>query len=163
MAKTCIWADMGWLSDTSRRNIEMMRLWNRLVKLPENRRTHKVFKWSFIRNSAWCKDIQEVLSKCNMLDLYRNICTGKLSDVKDILLQAQQREIQTEVLFKPKLKVYREIKCEYNTAEPFVHQVNNRKSRSLITLLRARCLPIEVEVGRWQNVPRENRICKNMQ
>ena len=63
-------------------------------------------------------------------------------------------------MFKPKLKVYRGIKCKYNAPESFVYNVNNRKSRSLITLLRAGCLPIKVELGRWQNIPGANRSGK---
>ena len=38
VAKTCLVADMGWLSDYNRRQVEMLRTWN----------------------SAWCRDIQEV-------------------------------------------------------------------------------------------------------
>ena len=160
VAKTCLVADMGWVSDYNRRQIEMLRTWNRLIKLPKDRITYKIFQWSYERNSAWCRDIQEVFSRCKMLDVYLNKITCNLSEAKEEFLKAQERQFKTETLFKPKLKLYRKIKQTYNNTEAFVSNVNNRKSRSLITLLRAGCLPLEVEIGRWYNVPRESRICK---
>ena len=33
----------GWLSDYNRRQVEMLRTWNRLVKLPKDRLTYKIF------------------------------------------------------------------------------------------------------------------------
>ena len=138
----------------------MLRTWNRLVKLPKDRLTYKIFQWSYERNSAWCRDIQEVFSRCEMLDVYLNKKTCNLSEAKKEFLKAQERQFETETLFKPKLKLYRKIKQTYNHTEAFVSNVNNRRSRSLITLLRAGCLPLEVKIGRWYNVPRECRICK---
>ena len=160
VAKTCLVADMGWLSDYNRRQVEMLRTWNRLVKLPKDRLTYKIFQWSYERNSAWCRDIQEVFSRCEMLDVYLNKKTCNLSEAKKEFLKAQERQFETETLFKPKLKLYRKIKQTYNHTAAFVSNVNNRRSRSLITLLRAGCLPLEVKIGRWYNVPRECRICK---
>ena len=160
VAKTCLVADMGWVSDYNRRQIEMLRTWNRLIKLTKDRLTYKIFQWSYERNSAWCRDIQEVFSRCKMLDVYLNKITCNLSEAKEEFLKAQERQFKTETLFKPKLKLYRKIKQTYNNTAAFVSNINNRKSRSLITLLRAGCLPLELEIGRWYNVPRESRICK---
>ena len=75
------------------------------------------------------------------------------------LVRADWNTLDTR-LYISKLKLYRKIKQTYNNTEAFVSNVNNRRSRSLITLHRAGCLPLEVETGRWYNVPRECRICK---
>ena len=51
------------------------------------------------------------------------------------MLSLLGKDMQTEVLFKQKLEIYREIKSTYNSTKPYVYnyQVNdNRKSRSLI-------------------------------
>ena len=37
--------DMGWTTGRVRRHIEIIRLWNRLIKMPETRLTHKIFLW----------------------------------------------------------------------------------------------------------------------
>ena len=46
--------DMGWVSSGNRRNIEMFRYWNRIIKMDPNRITKKVFTWDFVkRRSVW--------------------------------------------------------------------------------------------------------------
>ena len=46
--------------------------------------------------------------------------TCNLSEAKKEFLKAQERQFETETLFKPKLKLYRKIKQTYNHTEAFV-------------------------------------------
>ena len=65
-------SDMGWPLDTTRRKVEILRYWNRIHHLSDNRLTKKIFNWLYNGNSAWCRDACEVLTECEMLDVYRN-------------------------------------------------------------------------------------------
>ena len=45
VAKTCL------VADNNRRQVEMLRTWNRLVKLPKDRLTYKIFQWSYTKGT----------------------------------------------------------------------------------------------------------------
>ena len=45
-------------------------------------------------------------------------------------------------------------------AENYVELNLKKQIRSVITQLRAGCLPIEIELGRYQTIPRDQRLCK---
>ena len=47
--------------------------------------------------------------------------------------------------------------------ENYVNMNLNKYVRSVIAQFRAGSLPIEIELGRYQRIPRENRICKQCQ
>jgi hypothetical protein len=40
-----IFGDMGWMETRNRRQLEMLRLWNRLIKMENNRLTKRIFLW----------------------------------------------------------------------------------------------------------------------
>ena len=39
-------------------------------------------------------------------------------------------------------------------------RIKNKRNRSLLARLRAGCLDLEIGIGRWQGIDRENRVCK---
>ena len=49
------------------------------------------------------------------------------------------------------------LKVEFYT-EPYIFRIKNQRNRYL--LARAGCLNLESEIGRWQGIDRQNRICK---
>ena len=58
-----------------------------------------------------------------------------------------------------KALLYKSIKTEFYT-ELYVFKVRNKRNRSLLSRLRAGCLDLEIETGRWRGIQREDRICK---
>jgi len=57
--------DMGWVPGSIQRKCEMVRLWNRLVNLPENRITKKVFLWSK-KKSIWAAELQTIFADAQL-------------------------------------------------------------------------------------------------
>ena len=46
--------DMGWMSTENRQYLSMLRFWNRLLKLPDNRLTKRIFIYDFyLTQSIW--------------------------------------------------------------------------------------------------------------
>ena len=41
-----------------------------------------------------------------------------------------------------------------------MYRIINKRNRSLFSRLRAGCLDLEIETGRWRGIPKEQRICK---
>ncbi len=60
---------------------------------------------------------------------------------------------------KPKLHTYVTFKDSYEV-KPYSLSFINRKHRSYLAQYRCGILPLEIETGRWQNKPEEERISK---
>ncbi len=57
-------ADMGWIPSKIRRHTEILRMWNRLVKMEDNRLTKKVFFWDkTFSQFSWCSDIHNIFNE----------------------------------------------------------------------------------------------------
>ena len=67
-------------------------------------------------------------------------------------------EWQNNIPLSPKLCTYVTFKNEYE-AEPYVKKFLTRKQRSVIAQLRSGTLPLQIETGRFQNIPLEYRLC----
>ena len=66
--------DMGWTRPSLRRYLCMLRLWNRLLIIDDNRITKKIFLWSLRDENMWAREIKNVFE---MLDL--SICYESVS------------------------------------------------------------------------------------
>ena len=64
------------------------------------------------------------------------------------------------ILKKPKLRTYVGFKEEFFT-EPYVTSYLKRGQRSLCAQLRAGCLLLAVEVGRYKGLPEEERVVED--
>ena len=68
-----IQGEMGWLSLKYLRYIAMTRLWNRLLKMDDNRLTKKMFTWFFNHPSnTWFSEIQNIATKLGMQHIFIN-------------------------------------------------------------------------------------------
>ncbi len=63
-----------------------------------------------------------------------------------------------EILDNKKLAVYAAIKDSYNI-DKYTTAINDRHLRKYLTCLRLGCHSLQIEVGRYKNIPRENRMC----
>lgn len=62
--------DMGWLPGSIRRKCEMIRLWNRLVNMSEDRINKKVFIWSKFNGSPRAKEIFTLFEEVGLQYIY---------------------------------------------------------------------------------------------
>ena len=61
-----IQGDMGWTPPIVRRQLKCLRLWNRLVKMDENRLTRCIFIWDYIRcRHNWCYEVKNIFKSIN--------------------------------------------------------------------------------------------------
>ena len=57
-----IQGDMEWIPPHIRRQLNCLRLWNRLLDLDANRITKRIFVWDYTRNKLnWCRDVNNIL------------------------------------------------------------------------------------------------------
>ena len=65
--------DTGWLTDKYRRYLAILRFWNRLIGMPNDRVRKKIFNWDFENDrNSWCGDVKTILSLLDMSDVYQN-------------------------------------------------------------------------------------------
>ncbi len=71
--------DMGWNSCKIKQHINMICLWNRLIKMDENRLTKRVFKWDYNICKNWCFEVKEIFSSIQLQIVYddMNKCSLK--------------------------------------------------------------------------------------
>ena len=149
--------DTGWDPCITRRHTNMLRYWNRVVRLDEHRLTRKILMWDFALNTKnWSAEICSIFENLNLEieDLFRiDITASRLklrSDYETKWLQAMQQ--------KPKLRTYVLFKNNYKL-ESYVSSNLTRSQRSFLAQLRSGVLPLRVETGRFQNEQLENRLC----
>jgi hypothetical protein len=153
--------DMGWVGCKVRRDLEMLRFWNRLLNMNANCLTKKVFIWDYSQQrsiSNWNSDIYKLFEKIGKMYNYVNLIPINLNEAKQILVNCEKQSWSDNLLDYPKLRFYRNFKYCKET-EAFVYCVHNRSQRSILAQLRCGILPLKVETGRFNQIPLEFRLC----
>ena len=81
--------DMGWMVSSSRRWINILRLWNKLIKMNENRLTKKVFEYDYfvlLGGKIWCSDVKTILTKVDLLTNFYDKTPVDLEEIENQLL-----------------------------------------------------------------------------
>ena len=143
----------------------MLRFWNHVVSISDDRLPKVIYKHLQQQQKSWIKNIEGVFMMINCSDIFKNdvpIVNLKefLLYAKECLMSKQKSAWLKSVQVKPKLHYYALYKFEYET-ENYCTVNLSRQQRSLIARLRLGILPINVEIGRYTGIPRENRYCIN--
>jgi len=149
---------MGWCPARIRRCLCVLRYWNRLILLDENRLTKKIFQSDFESNSPWCKRVKTILSDIGLVDLYSNKMYVNIDECRNRMSDKYCTEWLEDVKNKPKLRTYAQFKNTFGV-ENYVTLNLTRQQRSMLAQIRSGILPINVETGRFRNIARENRLC----
>ena len=81
-------SEMNWLEPRSRTQLRMLRMYHRLLTMPNSLLTKKVFLWDLNLSensnfSTWTKEVQEVLNRNSAMQLF----TSNLFDVKSAITE----------------------------------------------------------------------------
>ncbi len=151
--------DMGWLLRRSQRHIKMLRFWNRLMQMSDNRLTKQVFVWEYCNgNKNWCSDVLQIFKSLDAEFIYENFMKCDLKLAEQQLRNLENNVWKTSVPKKPKLRFYREFKQE-KKPELYVTMNLSRNERSRLAQLRYSILPLEIEVGRYRQKQVCDRLC----
>ena len=159
-ANAAIVADMGWTKPMYNRYLCLIRFWNRMLSLPDERLTKQIFNYDYdkcVRN--WCKEIKCIFDKLDLQHIYTNKETCDLSIVQGKIKELMKSSWQQEVQNKPKLRSFILFKDDVNV-EPYVQFIHDRQTRSLLAQLRCGILPLKIETGRFSRLPVEERLCE---
>ena len=151
--------DMGWTRPFLRRYLCMVRLWNRLLTMDDNRITKKIFLWSLRNEHMWAKEIKNVFEMLDLGICYESMSMCDLNSVKNKIHSLAVGNWEEEIIIKPKLRTYITFKNTFGT-ESYVTNNISRRRRSLLSQFRIGILPIHVETGRFRNLPVDRRVCE---
>ncbi len=156
--------DMGWTSNRGRWKINILRLWNRLTAIENGRLLKKIFLWDKEQHMAYNKSnfsahAKQLLISIGKRDSYDRTEPIDIEATKVIIADQEKSHWADNVKEKPKLDFFTSIKTEFGV-EPYIKLNISRYERSLLSQLRYGILQIQLEVGRYQNENRANRLCK---
>ena len=151
--------DMGWEPTINKRKLNMLRLWNRLVDLPNDRITKKIFLWDHsVNRNNWCSDVKKLFGEIQQIDCFNNITSCNLNSAKHIIFENTKITWSQTIIDKPKLRTYVLFKENFHV-EKYVLFNLTRTERSLMAQFRSGTLPLHIELGRYINLPVNERIC----
>ena len=149
--------DMGWLLPKYRHIIALFRTWNRLTKLKTDRIVSKVLKWDIKMVNGWSKQFLDI---CHTLGCVQPRL-GEVYDlelIKKVVQSKCQGDWLKNVSMKPKLRSYVMFKNIFKS-ESYVKMTYSKMSRSIFAQFRLGILLLEIETGRFRNIPSESRMC----
>ena len=157
--KVAINGDMGWIGANVKRKLCMIRLWNKLVCMNNNRLPKIIFNWDHEKKSiGWCQDIKKLLNSLNRLEDYEQYRFIITDVIKFELHCKYMLKWKEEVSKKEKLRTYTRFKYEYGT-EKYVSSLLSKGQRSILAQFRSGILPLKIETGRYTDTPIQLRTC----
>ena len=145
---------------SNRQKLEMIRLWNRIINMDDDRITKVIFNWEYdLGLSNWCTSVKQILTECGLQQNYetKNLCNLNSLEIK--LSAMNETQWKDNLHKKPKLIFYQKLKNSYSS-EKYVTQNLSLSLRSSIAQLRFGVLPLHVETGRFSTKSRDQRVCK---
>ena len=151
--------DMGWVTPRLNRFLPIIRLWNKLLLMNNDRITKKIFEWDFTKKKGWCAEVSKIFDEMGIKNKFSEKQFCDLRFVKSKIIDIMNKQWKSEILEKPKLRTYRLFKNEFKTSSSVF--ICNRVKRSLISKFRTGILPLRIETGRWyQGTNLEDRLCE---
>ncbi len=140
--------------------LEMARFYNCVVKMEEWRLPKVVLNWDGMsRKKGWLSDMTTVATELGLPLPLSGDFTYDLDNVHKATVHKSRLIWREDAMTKPKLCVY--VEARDLAGGPVLVRLNlPRQKRSLVSKLMCGILPLEVEVGRYQGVKREQRLCR---
>ena len=165
-AKAGVLSEIGWVLPKYRTQIRMIRYYHRLLKMPEQRLSKKIFIWDKeLKIQNWTNEIKTIFYQAGQGMIFDTgtIFSLKpvLEDIKNAQMRSQKFSLELECINKPKLRTFITIK-DFNTIPTYITKPLTFIQRKFMAKLRLGCLPIRLETGRFcrPKIPENERICQ---
>ena len=120
----------------------------------------KIHKWDKSLNlGCWYSQLKHILYYCNMEDCLDDAVKCDLDVLEARLKVLNRNKWWNEAAEKPKLRTFIEIQ-DRNLRQVVVRKNMSRAHRSVTSKFICGVLPLMIEVGRFKDVPLEDRICR---
>lgn len=153
----------------------IMRNWCRISSMSDNRLFKRVFMWADRlagnKNKNWIFHVKQYFNSIQMSHLSNTSSVfnrGDLNDLDGVLSEINEQnwfekinqDLSSRVnKGRNKLRTYKLFKKEYAT-EHYVSCILPRNYRSSFAKFRCGVAPIGLEIGRYFNIPENQRLCQ---
>ena len=153
--------DMGWIPNEIEIKIEMIRIWNRMILMDDDRVNKTIFLYDYnLKSRNWSSNICEVFREINMENCFNNLQVCNLHAAKEKLIELYCTNWENKLSNQAKLRTYKSFKKEFY-AEKYVELNLSRCERAKMAQLRLGILPLRIETGRFRRESIEERKCYN--
>ena len=154
--------DMGWLSCRARRKLSFLNYWNRLVNCDTKRLLFNIFQWDLRfseKPDTWSYEVSHIFQELGDEAIFNAQLLYDLEKSYNDMFILEQEHWNCSPFGFDKLLYYNLYKGDL-AVEDYVTANFSKQQRSIMAQFRAGVLPLEIEVGRYQNVPLGERTCK---
>lgn len=155
-----LYGECSWLLCKYRQWGNMIRYWNRLVKLDDNRLTKKIFQYDVANcGENWSGDILKIVNELNLgINIYNyELCNMEV--LSNSLKNLNDNYLWDGISKSAKLRTYRKFKYSISE-ENYLIMFIPRNERAKLAQFRLGVLPIRVETGRYKGEPLDARVCQ---
>ena len=162
-------SEVDWLLPEYRTKIRMIRQYNRILNMGDDRLTKKVFLWDKSWNnrglvSSWTNEIRDIFYSCGLNSIFDNNTSFPLKATIETI-KAKFRVDQAEYLRgeceqQPKLRTFIKFK-DFYTVPSYVTKPLTFIQKKYLSKLRLGSLELKIETGRYSRPRLEitERIC----
>ena len=152
--------ETGWTPSIVRRDLEVLRLYNQIVKMTDDRLTKQVLNYDINQgDGAWSDNVKSILMCIGKMEHWNSKSVVNIRDAQKSLMAMYEKSWLDQIASKPKLRSYRLFKNKFET-EPYVWCNQDKWKRSLLSRLRCGVSNLSLESGRFKKLPVHERICE---
>lgn len=151
-------AEMGWLPIEYKRQKDVLRYYNRIMKMEDSRIPKTLYKCTKTNRDSWAQKTLDLMKKIN-LDHYWEMDIAIPEEILNFNIKEQyKKEWHQQVWEKPKLRLYRDVK-KTTEVSGYVKAGIPKHLRSMIAQLRCGVLKLRLETGRYNHELLATRTC----
>lgn len=153
---------MGWSTSKTRHNGLILRFWNRLCRLNASRFTKKKIDWDrqyTNRRGTWTYCVRHLLHSIGTPELFDTLAQCDIESAESSLIQLDSQDWDINRYKSQKLRYYNLYKYEKGN-ENYLHLNISPYQRSILAQFRCGILPLQIEIGRYRDVPLCDQLCE---
>ena len=95
----------------------MLRFWNRLIKMQDDRLTKQIFNVQYQQETtnSWCMNVKEIFTILDKENIFEHKLPCNLNEIEDLLYKYAEKEWKEIVEKKPKLRTFKTFKKDCKT------------------------------------------------
>ena len=150
-------SEVDWLLPEYRTQLKMIRQFNRILNMDNNRLTKKVYLWDKSLNdsnivSSWSSEVKNVFYSCDLNSTYDDNRPFSLKCTLDTMKQKLKLEqadyLRNECEQKPKLRTFLTFK-QFNAIPAYVNKPLTFLQKKHLAKIRLGSLELRIEYGRF--------------
>ena len=169
-----LYGELGRIPLYIMRKVNMVRYWIKLLRSNENKITKQVYQ--MLRQDAnnnisynklnWASHIKSILETLGLSNFWttqdminQENCNSVLSVIKQRILDQYKQSWYSDINNSQRLISYSRFKHNFEL-EAYLDNVKDRKLKIALSRFRLSSHKLEIERGRYRNIPRPERKCK---